>query len=177
MTVEKTLKRMCDKLYRVPQHHPPQWSIPRSPTPPRRRPCVCAGACSLTTRWSTTCSTTGPCWRTHRQTVPACHQVPLGTCDCRDLIGLLLTCHHHEEDVLLPFSEQDKSEGDALHRERSGAKRSVWAVGDCHQHHRHQSSQWEGSLHDWYMLTHQGVFHSSVFRSFLRVDLWVLVKS
>lgn len=69
---------------------------------------------------------------------------------CRDLIGLLLTRFATSEgDVHLFFSEQDKSEGDALHREGSGAQRSVWAVGDCHQHHRHQSSQREGPLHDW----------------------------
>lgn len=61
--------------------------------------------------------------------MPACHQVRLGvlnddTYDCQDEIGLLLTCHR-EGDVHLPFSEQDTSEGDALHPERSGAKRSV----------------------------------------------------
>lgn len=66
---------------------------------------------------------------------------------CGNLIGILLT--HFATSVRLLFSEQDKSEGDALHRERSGAQRSVWAVGDCYQHHRHQSSQWEGPLHDW----------------------------
>lgn len=97
-----------DLLYPLKQLHLPQWSIPRSPTQPRRRPCVCAGVCSLTTRWSTTSSTTDPCWRTHRQTVPTCHLVWHGTLhhdtyDCSHLIGLLLTCHH-EEDMHLLFS-------------------------------------------------------------------------
>ena len=43
-------------------------STPRCPTLPPRRRCVCAGACSPTTRWSTTISTTGRFWRTRRQT-------------------------------------------------------------------------------------------------------------
>ena len=52
------------------QLHPPRWSTPRCPAPPPSRLCVCAGACSPTTRWSTTSCTTARCWRTHRQTAP-----------------------------------------------------------------------------------------------------------
>lgn len=71
--------RTNSNLRPLQQLHLPRWSIPRSPTQPPGRPCVCAGACSLTTRWSTTSSTTDPCWRTHRQTAAACHLVRHGT--------------------------------------------------------------------------------------------------
>ena len=50
-------------------------STPRCRTLPPRRRCVCAGACSPTTRWSTTISTTGRCWRTRRQTAPVHRKV------------------------------------------------------------------------------------------------------
>lgn len=46
----------------------PRSSTPRCQTLPPRRRCVCAGACSPTTRWSTTISTTGRFLRTRRQT-------------------------------------------------------------------------------------------------------------
>lgn len=45
-------------------------------------------------------------------------------------------------------SQQRESEGDPLHRDGPAAQRSVRAVGDCHQHHRHQPSQREGLIHD-----------------------------
>lgn len=135
----------------------PQSSTLRYPTLPARRPCVCAGACSPTTRWSSTSCTTARCWRTCQRTAPVRHMVaetltalsrcmvPPRTVEMVSTEGY--RCHVWSILCSL-FSKQDEGEGDPLHCDRSVAQRAVRTVGNCDQHHRHQSSQREGLIHD-----------------------------
>lgn len=80
----------------------PRWRTLR----PRRR-CACAGTCSPTTPWSSTSSTTGPCWRTHPWTTQT-RQTVCGTTHATVIHDGAHTrvsvCHDHFLYTLYPFS-------------------------------------------------------------------------
>lgn len=67
---------------------------------------------------------------------------------CGTLVSLRDTFYLWQLNLCSLFSKQSKSEGDPLHCDRSAAQCSVWALGDCYQHYRHQPSEWEGLIHD-----------------------------